>query len=162
MRQTPAGIVLPLPSPLLGMLPAFLQGLPMKVFWAAWQTFQLTVSGGATPSQTLPWTNSPNYWFAGWFGVVSLRSTDFQTDRSSSPLTASITDNANTIYQTDGVQVDIRNFFSTAGISAPAVWAQPLIVKPQGSLNLTLTNLDNANAISAQPVAMGVLIGPTK
>lgn len=161
LRETPGGIVLPLPSPLLGMLPPRLQELPMKVFWAAWAFFALTVSAGANPAATLAWQNSPNYWFAAWFGIISLRSGDRQTDRSASPLTASLTDNALTSYQTQQQPVDVRNWFSTAGISQPAVWPAPLLVRPNGTLNLTLTNQDTANDISAQPVAVGVLIGPT-
>lgn len=159
-RQTPAGIVLPLPSPLLGMLPPELQSMPMKIFWANWPTFALTAAGGATPQATLAWQNIPQYWFAAWFGVVSLRSSDNQTDRSTSPLLAAITDNANTLYQTQGTQTDIRNFFSTAGISQPAVWPQPMLVIPNGALTLTLNNLDTVNAINARPCAVGVLIGP--
>lgn len=161
-RQTPGGIVLPLPSPLLGMLPPELQPLPMKVFWANFPLFSLAASPAAGASQTQTYQNPPNYWLAAWFGTASLRSSDEQTDRSSSPVVISnFTDNANTLYQTQGTQADIRNFFGVQGISQPAVWAQPLMLIPNGALNLTLQSLDTANALHARITMMGVLIGPT-
>ena len=157
-RSTPGGIVLPLPSPLLGMLPPRLQGLPMTAYWANFPLAALTAAGGATPSVQVTYNQNPNYWLAAWFGIISLRSSDNQTDRSTSPLTATLTDNNNNQYQPNNTQTDIRNFLSTAGISSPAVWPMPVLVPPSGALNLVLTNLDNANAINARVTLAGVLI----
>lgn len=160
-RQTPGGIVLPLPSPLLAMLPPNLQGLPMTAYWANFPLIALTAAGGATPTATGTYNQNPNYWLAAWFGLASLRSTDNQTDRSTSPLTAQLSDNNNTLFQPQGTATDIRNFFSTIGISSPAVWVSPVLVPPSGALNLQLTNLDTVNAINARCTLVGVLIQVT-
>ncbi len=157
-RSTPAGIVLPLPSPLLAMLPPRLQGLPMQAYWANFPTAVLTAAGGATPVVTVTYNQNPNYWLAAWFGVASLRSSDNQTDRSTSPLTAVLSDNNNTLFQPQNTQTDIKNLFGLSGISSPAVWPTPLLVPPSGALILGLTNLDNVNAINARVTLAGVLI----
>lgn len=158
LRQTPAGITLPLPSPLLGMLPPKLQKYPMKAFWLNFPLAALLAAPASGAQVNVSAGVNPNFWFAGWYGVISLRSSDNQTDRSTSPLTATMTDNDNFQYQPQNTTTDIRNFLSTAGTSQPAVWASPLIIPPSGQITLTLQSLDTVNAVNARVTFVGVLI----
>lgn len=152
LRQTPAGLVLPLPSPLLAMLPPQLQGLPMQ-WWVQPINF-FPINHNTAVSQGFQ-TDSAHY-FAAWYGSISVRSSDNQTDRPNEPLLVQITDLQNLNYNPANFPVDVRNVFGTAQL--PAVWPSPLIVGPNGGMNFNLTNNDNANNLNVQIALLGMLI----
>ena len=152
LRQTPGGLVLPLPSPLLAMLPPALQGLPMQ-YWLQPINWLNLIHNTTIPGQFV--TDSSHY-LAAWYGCISVRSSDNQTDRPNEPLFAQITDTHNLNYNPAQTPIDVRNFLGSAQL--PAVWPAPLIVPPNSGLVMQLTNNDNVNALNVQVVFVGVLI----
>lgn len=151
-RQTPAGLTLPLPSPLLAMLPPALQGYPMQ-WWNQPVNF-FPINHNTTAVQGF--TTDNTHFLAAWYGCVSVRSNDNQTDEPNMPLLVSITDTKNLNYNPAGFPIDVRNVFGSA--QQPAVWPMPLIVANNGGLNLSLTNNHNANNLNVQFAFLGVLI----
>lgn len=154
-RGTPGGMVLPLPSPLYAMLPAELQGRPFQHF--AMPIFIPALAPGK--SATGSFTVDPNFTFAAWYGVVSIRSSDDQTDRTSDPFTVSMSDSGNRFFNPSSTPLDLRTWFSTTGVNQPAVWPAPLIVPGATGINLTVTNLHAANTDNLRFAFAGILIG---
>lgn len=152
-RELPSGLVLPLPSPLIAMLPEELQGRPMQ-----WFTQPINILGVA-PGVTSPgnFVADRNHAFAAWFGTVSIRSNDNQTDRPSDPATIAMTDTQNNQYNPAAFPVYITNAF---GLSAaqPGLWPSPLVVMPNNGINLQVTNLHAANTNNFRFAFVGVLI----
>lgn len=157
MRQTPAGLTLPLPSPLLAMLPDELQGLPMS--WWVQPANALALNPlAAAPAAFV--TDSTHY-LAAWYGCVSIRSSNDQTDLTLAfPATVQMTDTQNLNYGPAAVPADIRNVFGTA--SQPAVWPSPLIVKPNSGINVLVTNLHTTQAANFRFAFLGVLISTNR
>lgn len=155
MRNTPGGMALALPSPLYAMLPAELQGRPFQ--WFAQPVNVLNLAPGV--SATGNFTVDPAFTFAAWYGVVSIRSADNLTDRSTDPFTVSMSDTGNRFFNPNQTPLDIRTTFSTVGASSPAVWPAPLIVPGSTGINVTVTNLHNANTDNLRFAFMGILIG---
>lgn len=151
-RQTPAGLVLPLPSPLLAMLPAFLQGRQMQ--WWTQPANALNLAALATAVAGFA-TDSTHY-FAAWYGCVSVRTANDQADLPNHPATVLITDTHNLNYQPANVPADIRNVFGTA--QQPAIWPSPLIIEPNSGINVQVANLHAATAANFRFAYLGVLI----
>lgn len=152
MRQTPNGLVMPLPSPLLAMLPDALQGLPMQ-----WFEEPIRIAGVA-PNQpgTGQFTTDITHAFAAFYGALKVRSNDNQTDRDADPASFSMTDTQNLQYQPPSVPIDITLTWGSG--RQPALWPVPLIVKPNNGIILTVTNQSNANTNNYNFLFMGVLI----
>src|SRR3954451_3208031 len=104
MRNTPGGLAMPLPSPLYAMLPAELQGRPYQ--WFAYPANALALAPGA--SNTVGFMVDPNFTFAAWYGVVSIRSNDNLVDRSADPFTVSMSDTGNRFFNPNATPLDIR------------------------------------------------------
>lgn len=157
MRETPSGLVLPLPSPLLAMLPEELQGLPMQ-----WFTFPINVLALApnTAAQG-SFTCDRNHAFACWFGTVSIRSSDNQTDRPTDPATYAMTDTQNNQYNPANFPILVQLSFGTSAAS-PGIWPSPLVVSENNGINLNVTNLHAANTNNLRFAFTGVLIDITK
>jgi hypothetical protein len=152
-RQTPLGLTLPLPSPLLAMLPEDLQGRAMQ--WWVQPANALNVIHNA--AGVAGFATDSSHFFAAWYGCVSIRSADDQTDLTLNfPATVLITDTHNLNYQPANVPADIRNVFGTA--TQPSIWPSPLIVEPNSGLNIAVTNLHNATAANFRFAYLGVLI----
>ncbi len=151
-RQTPAGLTLPLPSPLLAMLPPFLQGQPMQWWNQPINWFPIN------HNTTLPgqFATDNSHYLAAWYGCMSVRSSDNQTDQPNMPLMVQITDTHNLNYNPAQFPVDVRNVFGTAQL--PAVWPAPIIIPPNSGLVIQLTNNHNANNLNVQASFVGVLI----
>lgn len=154
LRQTPGGLVLPLPSPLLAMLPPELQGRSMS--WFAQPLFFQNLLATKTATQTFQ--VDPSYVFAAWYGLASIRTADDQTDKSADPLTVSMTDSNNKFFNPNQTPNDLKNVFSTGGAGLPAVWPSPLIVPGATGINVTLTNLHAADNLNVRLTFMGMLI----
>ena len=156
-RQTPAGLVLPLPSPLLAMLPDDLQGLPMQ--W--WMQPADALNLAPLAAVVAPFTTDSSHYFAAWYGCVSIRSANDQTDLTLAfPATVAITDTRNDNYGPALRPVDIRNVFGTA--SQPAIWPSPLIIPPNSGLNIQVTNLHVATAANFRFCFLGMLISTNR
>lgn len=151
-RQTPSGLTLPLPSPLLAMLPPGLQGRPMQWWNQPVNFFPINHN----TAQQQGFTTDANHFFAAWYGCISVRSADNQTDEPNMPLLVQITDTQNLNYNPANFPVDVRNVFGSAQL--PAVWPAPLIIGPNGGLNFFLTNNHNANDLNVQIALVGMLI----
>lgn len=152
-RELPSGLVLPLPSPLIAMLPEDLQGKPMQ--WFTFPINVLALAPGVTSQGAF--TCDRNHAFAAWFGTVSIRSSDNLTDRPTDPFTVSMTDTQNNQYNPAGFPIYITNAF---GISAaqPGLWPSPLVVRENNGINLSVANLHNANTDNLRFAFVGVLI----
>lgn len=151
-RQNPTGLVLPLPSPLLAMLPPDLQSYAMQWFIEPIQMLAVAVNG----SQTGSFTTDKNHSFAAWYGSLDVRSSDNQTDRNTDPARFSMTDTQNLQYQPPGIAIPTKNAWGTA--AQPAIWPAPLVVRPNSGIKLTVFNLSNANINNYDFAFIGVLI----
>lgn len=151
-RQTPTGLVLPLPSPLLAMLPPELQGLPMQ--WFVEPIIILAVP--PLTARTGQWTTDKNHAFAAFYGSLKVRSSDNQTDRDADPAAFIMTDTQNQQYQPPGQLIDVANAWGNA--KQPAIWPVPLVVGPNSGIILTVTNQSAANTNNYNFAFMGALI----
>jgi len=138
-RQSPGGITLPLPSPLLAMLPPGLQGFPMA--WFIEPITMLAVAPGA--SVTNQFTIDNTHVHVSWWGSLKVRSSDNQTDRDADPAAYAMTDTQTLGYQPPGQKIDTTLTWGNA--KQPAVWPVPLIVKQNNGVILTITNNSLAN-----------------
>jgi hypothetical protein len=152
LRQTPGGILLPLPSPLLAALPAELQGLPMQ--WFIEPLTMLAVAPGASATNTFQ--TDRTHAFAAWYGALKVRSADDQTDRDADPAAFQMTDTNNLVYQPPQAPIDVALAWGNA--KQPAVWPSPLVVGPNSGVTLTVTNQHAANTNNYRFAFMGVLI----
>lgn len=151
-RQSPDGVVLPLPSPLLAMMPPALQELPMQFFYEPVRMAAVAPLG----SQTQQFTTDQTHVFVGFWGSLKVRSSDNQTDRDADPAAILMTDTQNLQYQPPGVLVDVAGLFGNA--KQPAIWPVPLIVKQNSGVIVTVTNQSNANTNNYNFLFVGVLI----
>lgn len=152
-RQTPGGLTLPLPSPLLAMLPDHLQGKPMQ--W--WMQPANALGVAATTAKPAAFTTDSTHYLAAWYGCVSIRSSDDQTDLGNAfPATVTMADSHNLNYGPVAVPVDIRNVFGTA--TQPAIWPSPLIIEPNAGLTVQVTNLHAVTTANFRFAFLGVLI----
>ncbi len=151
-RQSPGGITLPLPSPLLAMLPPMLQGYPMA--WFIEPITILSVAPGA--SETEQFTTDSTHVHVSWWGSLKVRSADNQTDRDADPSSYQMTDTQTLGYQPPGASIDTALVWGNA--KQPAVWPVPLIVKQNNGIILTVTNEHAANTNNYFFAFVGVLI----
>ena len=152
-RQTPSGLTLPLPSPLLAMLPSNLQGKPMQ--WWAQPANALNVA--ALSPGVAQFVTDSNHYFAAWYGCVSVRAVGDQTDLTLNfPTTLTLTDVQNLNYGPPAVPNDLRNVFGSA--AQPAIWPMPLIIAPNSGLIVTLQNLHATQAANYRFTWLGALI----
>src|SRR5665213_752774 len=129
-RNTPDGLVLPLPSPLLAMLPPALQGYPMQ--WFVEPIIMLAVPPLGT--QTKGFTTDNSHVFVAFYGSLKVRSSDNQTDRDTDPAAFTMTDTQNLVYQPPGTQIDTADVWGNA--KQPAIWPVPLIIPTNNGINL--------------------------
>jgi len=153
LREGPSGLVLPLPSPMLAQLPERLQGKPMQ--WYVNPVNVLAVA--ATKSAPGSFQTDRTHAFAAWFGVVSIRSSDDQTDHPTDPATVSMTDSQNNQYNPQAFPIYLTSAFGLTA-SLPAVWPAPLVVDPNNGINLNVTNLHAANTNNYRFAFIGQLI----
>lgn len=152
MRQTPNGLTMPLPSPLLAMLPDVLQGLDMQ-----WFVEPVRIAGLAPlQSNSGQFTTDKNHAFAAFYGSLKVRSNDNQTDRDTDPAAYTMTDTANLVYQPQSTPIDTAGAWGSG--KQPALWPVPLIVKPNSGIILTVTNQSSANTNNYNFLFVGVLI----
>lgn len=151
-RNTPNGLVLPLPSPLLAMLPPDLQGYPMQ--WFVEPIVLLAIAPNT--AKTGSFTTDNTHVFVAFYGCLKVRSNDNQTDRDTDPAAFSMTDTQNLVYQPPAALIDIADVWGNA--KQPAIWPVPLIVPTNGGINLTVTNQSNANTNNYNFAFMGCLI----
>lgn len=151
-RMSPNGLVLPLPSPLLAMLPPKLQTYPMQWF------IEPIVLGNVAPltSLTGQFTTDNSHVFAAFYGSLKVRSADNQTDRDVDPAAFRMTDTQNLQYQPPGVLIDVTTVWGSG--KQPAIWPVPLIVRQNNGIILTVTNQSNANTNNYNFEFIGVLI----
>lgn len=152
MRQTPNGLVMPLPSPLLAMLPPVLQGLEMSWF----QEPISILAVGPTLSKSGQFTTDKNHAFAAFYGALKVRDSTNQVDNDADPAAFSMTDTQNLQYQPPSTLVDVTLTWGSG--RQPALWPVPLIVKPNNGIILTVVNQDTANTNNYFFLYMGVLI----
>lgn len=151
-RQTPSGLVLPLPSPLLAMLPPALQSFPMQ-----WFTFPIKiVSVAPLASASGQFTTDINHVFAAFWGSLKVRSGDNQTDRDADPAAYVMSDTHNLQYQPPGTLIDVADTWGNA--KQPAIWPVPLIIPQNNGIILTATNQSNANTNTYNFTFNGALI----
>lgn len=151
-RQSPNGLVLPLPSPLLAMLPEALQGLPMQ-----WFVEPIIITGVApSTAKQGSFTTDKNHAFVGFYGSLKVRSSDNQTDRDADPAAFIMTDTQNLQYQPTSTLIDVTLVWGSG--KQPAIWAVPLIVGPNSGINLTVTNQHLADTNNYNFGFIGVLI----
>lgn len=152
MRNTPDGLVLPLPSPLLAMLPERLQGYDMQWFIEPIQILALAPN----TTKTGNFTTDNTHVFVAFYGSLKVRSNDNQTDRDADPAAFQMSDTQNLQYQPPSIFIDVADAFGNA--KQPAVWPVPLIVKQNNGINLTVVNQSNANTNNYNFAFMGCLI----
>jgi hypothetical protein len=151
-RQSPDGLVLPLPSPLLAMLPPEYQGFPMQ--WFVEPIIILAVA--PTTSKQGTFTTDKNHAFATFWGSLKVRSQDNQTDRDADPAVVSMSDTSNLQYQPQATGIDVALEWGNA--KQPAIWPVPLLVKPNSGIILTVTNQSAANTNNYNFGFIGALI----
>jgi hypothetical protein len=151
-RNNPTGLVLPLPSPLLAMLPPEYQEFDMQWF------IQPIIITPVAPlaSANGQFTTDKNHAFASFYGSLKVRSTDNQTDRDTDPAAFTMTDTQNLQYQPPSAVIDTANAWGSAKL--PAIWPVPLLVKPNSGIILTVTNQSTANTNKYNFGFMGALI----
>src|SRR5690242_2924031 len=106
-RETPAGLALPLPSPLLATLPAQYQAKPYQ--WFVMPLSILALAAATTSSGSFLVDNA--HAFVGFYGTVKLRSSNDLTNRDGDPLFVSMADNQQNNYTPANATVDIENVF---------------------------------------------------
>lgn len=151
-RQSPDGLVLPLPSPLLAMLPPVLQTMPMQWFVQRLQMAAVAPLG----NQTQTWTTDQNHVHVSFWGALKVRSSDNQTDRDTDPAAYTMADTQNLNYQNPGISIDVALTWGNA--KQPAIWPVPLIVRQNNGISLNVINQSNANTNNYNFGFMGVLI----
>lgn len=151
-RETPSGLTLPLPSPLMAMLPPNLQGYPMQWFIEPVQILAV----GPLATKTNGFTTDGTHVHVSFYGSLKVRSQDNQTDRDTDPAAFSMADTLTLQYQTSGILVDTALAWGNA--KQPAVWPVPLIVPQNSGINITIVNESNANTNNYNFAFMGVLI----
>ncbi len=157
LRQFPDGLVLPLPSPLLAMLPPALQGLPMQWFQQPIRILGAAGTGLAPGlSGSGQFTTDKNHVMVSFYGSLKVRSSDNQTDRDADPAAFVMTDTSNRQYQPQGILVDVAGVWGSG--KQPAIWPVPLITPQNSGIILTVTNQSNANTNNYNFLFVGVLI----
>jgi hypothetical protein len=151
-RQSPGGLVLPLPSPLLAMLPPMLQDKPMQ--WFVQDVPVLALAPGV--SKAGQFSTDQTHAYAAFYCSLDVRSADLQTDRNADPASLTMTDTQNLVYQTAATTIPTVNVFGSG--KQPAIWPVPLIVKQNNGIILTVTNESLANTNTYRFSFMGVLI----
>lgn len=151
-RETPSGLTLPLPSPLMAMLPPNLQGYPMQWFVEPIDILAVTPLG----TKSNQFTTDGTHVHVSFYGSLKVRSSDNQTDRDADPATYSMADTLTLQYQTSGQLLDTSLVWGSA--KQPAVWPVPLIVPQNSGIILTIVNQSTVNTNSYHFGFMGVLI----
>ena len=151
-RQVPAGLVLPLPSPLLASLPAEWQDLPRQ--WFAQPVSILALAAATTGNGNFLVDN--RHGFCGWYGTVKLRSSNDLTNRDGDPLFISMADNQQNNYTPANATVDVENLFGSA--KQPCIWPEPIILPKNGQLTVTATNPAGGNTLNIRFLFIGVLV----
>jgi len=151
-RQLPAGLTLPLPSPLLATVPAEYQNKPMQ-----WFTMPITILALAAAA-TLPgsFNVDSQHAFIAWFGNVKLRSNTDLVNRDGDPLFITMTDNQQNNYTPANATVDVENLFGSA--KQPAIWPEPLVLAKNATLTITASNPAGGNTLNIRFAFVGVLI----
>lgn len=151
-RQTPAGLTLPLPSPLLASLPAQYQNKPYQ-----WFTMPVSILALA-PAVTAPgsFLVDNRHVFCAWYGNVKLRSSNDLTNRDGDPLFISMADNQQNNYTPANATVDVENLFGSA--KQPAIWPEPILIEKNGQLTITASNPAGGNTLNIRFAFVGVLI----
>lgn len=151
-RQVPAGLVLPLPSPLLASLPAEYQDRPRQWFVMPLNILALAAATSAPGSFLV----DNKHAFVAWYGTVKLRSSNDLTNRDGDPLTISMADNEQNNYTPANATVDIENLFGSA--KQPCIWPEPIIIGKNGQLTVTATNPAGGNTLNVRFAFIGVLV----
>jgi hypothetical protein len=150
--NSPNGLVLPLPSPLLAMMPPELQGLPMEYFIQVCEMLAVAPLAQATDT----WTVDKNHAFVAFVGNLKARSSDNQTNRDDDPAAFSMTDTQNLQYQQPGQFIDVETVWGSG--KQPAIWPVPLVAKPNSGITITVLNQDTANTNNYRFSFIGVLV----
>jgi hypothetical protein len=157
-RMTPGGAALPLLAPLLGMLPAEMQGRPMRPFFAPINvgTTGVGIAPGATGNGIF--NADPNFDFAAFIANVRIRSFDNQTDRQNDPAVVALADTNQGVFNPFGAAgfFDIQTVFGTAG--QPSIMVAPIIIPRSTGLILSVTNLHALNVNIFRFTLLGVQI----